>query len=52
MMLAGNSSLLGSFKESFATAQSMFQGLSRSNELIKALSPREEVMEAPTFVRS
>jgi hypothetical protein len=51
-MLAGNSGLFGSFKESFATAQSMFQGLSSSNELIKALSQREEISEAQTFVRS
>ena len=52
MMLAGNSGLFGSFKESFATAQSMFQGLSSPNELIKALSAREEISEAQTFVRS
>ena len=52
MMLAGNSGLFGSFKESFATAPSMFQGLSSPNELIKALSAREEISEAQTFVRS
>jgi hypothetical protein len=52
MMLAGNSGLFGSFKESFATAQSLFQGGSSPNELIKALSQREEVTEAQTFVRS
>lgn len=32
MMLAGNSGLLASFKESFAAAQSMFQGLSSGAE--------------------
>ena len=52
MMLAGNSGLLGSFKESFATAQSLFQGLSSNNELIKALSQQQEVSEAQAFVRS
>ena len=52
MMLAGNSGLFGSFKESFATAQGLFQGLSSSNELIKALSQREEISEAQQFVRS
>ena len=52
MMLAGNSGLFGSFKESFAMAQSMFQGLSSTNELIKSLSAREEISEAQTFVRS
>jgi hypothetical protein len=51
-MLAGNSGLFGSFKESFATAQAMFQGLTSSNELIKSLSQREEISEAQTFVRS
>lgn len=51
-MLAGNSGLFGSFKESFATAQAMFQGISSSNELIKALSQREEISEAQQFVRS
>lgn len=51
-MLAGNSGLFGSFKESFATAQTMFQGLSSNNELIKALSQREEISEAQQFVRS
>jgi hypothetical protein len=51
-MLAGNSGLFGSFKESFATAQAMFQGLSSSNELIKFLSQREEISAAQEFVRS
>jgi hypothetical protein len=51
-MLAGNSGLFGSFKESFATAQGLFQGLSSSNELVKALSQREEISEAQQFVRS
>lgn len=51
-MLAGNSGLFGSFKESFATAQAMFQGLSSSNELIKSLSQREEISAAQEFVRS
>ena len=51
-MLAGNSGLFGSFKESFATAQSLFQGLSSSNELIKALSQREEISEAQGYIRS
>ena len=51
-MLAGNSGLFGSFKESFATAQAMFQGISSSNELIKSLSQREEISAAQEFVRS
>ncbi len=51
-MLVGNSGLFGSFKESFATAQTMFQGLSSSNELIKSLSQREEISAAQEFVRS
>lgn len=51
-MLAGNSGLFGSFKESFATAQAMFQGLSSSNELIKSISQREEISVAQEFVRS
>lgn len=51
-MLAGNSGLFGSFKESFATAQTMFQGLSSSNEMIKSLSQREEISAAQEFVRS
>lgn len=51
-MLAGNSGLFGSFKESFATAQTMFQGLSSSNEMIKSLSQREEISAAQKFVRS
>lgn len=51
-MLAGNSGLFGSFKESFATAQAMFQGISSSNEMVKALSQREEISAAQEFVRS
>ncbi len=51
MMLAGNSGLFGSFKESFATAQGLLQGLSNDNELIKALSQREEISAAQEFVR-
>lgn len=52
MMLAGNSGLFGSFKESFTAAQGMYQGLASSNALIQALSQKEEVSEAQSFVRS
>jgi hypothetical protein len=50
-MLAGNSGLIGSFKESFATAQAMFHGMTSSNDLIKSLSQKEEISEAQQFVR-
>jgi hypothetical protein len=51
MMIAGNSGL-GTFKESFATAQGLYAGLSSDNAVIRDLAAREEAMAGQQFIRS
>jgi hypothetical protein len=51
VMVAGGSGILGSIKEAFVTAQSLYEGSSSDNPLIKALSAPDETTAAQEFVR-
>jgi hypothetical protein len=51
MVLAGQSGITGTFQESFATAQGMYEGLTGGNPLIRELAATEEARAAQEFLR-